>query len=226
MNLKKLLCLMLVLCALLPAALAETNITALGSATIHAEPNIAIISFGVEARGESVTMAQEQVNGIVAGATDALLSLGIAGEDLVTDYYNFNPEYDYSGELPQQIGYRAFHNLSVTVRDLARVNDVLAALSSTGVTQVGNVQFDLADRHTVYLAALEQAVKAAREKGEVLAAASGLTIMQVEDILERDTGDTQIVSDARNMMKESAGAGLRADNVSVSASVTVKFEAR
>ena len=226
MNLKKLLCLALALCALLPAALAETNITALGSATIHAEPNIAIISFGVEARGESVAMAQEQVNGIVAGATDAILSLGIAGEDLVTDYYNFNPEYDYSGELPQQIGYRAFHNLSVTVRDLARVNDVLAALSSTGVTQVGNVQFDLADRHAVYLAALEQAVKAAREKGEVLAAASGLTIMQVEDILERDTGDTQIVSDARNMMKESAGAGLRADNVSVSASVTVKFEAR
>ena len=212
-------------------AAAETDITAQGTATVTADPDIVSIYCSADLRGATVAEVQARVSEVVAGATEKLLSLGVGEEDIVTNYYNFYPVYDYrdSETEPTQTGYQASHSLEVTCRDITRLDEIVEAMTQAGMTSVNDIRFDLSNRHDLYMEALSIAVGAAREKAEVLAAASGMRLGKVSEVRENGSGDAgyyaNATEDAAMGSKRLAGTGIRSGSVSVTASVTVEFEA-
>ena len=213
-------------------ALADADIVAQGTATIMADPDLARVNSGASLRASSIAEAQEKVAAVVAAATENLEAMGIAKEDIVTDYYSCYPAYDYNGtqEEPQIIGYQAGHSLVVTCRDLSRLDEVLGIMTESGMTEFNGITFDCTNRHDLYLEALKSAVRTAREKAEVLSAESGLTLGRVDKVTEQGYSDMVYAEaasgDAQMLSKRDAGAGIRGGTVGVSASVTVEFEAR
>ena len=223
--------LFVLLIALSACGLADTEITAQGSAVLTADPDLARVSCGANVRAGSVAQAQQKVTAVIEQVTARLEALGIAKEDIVTDYYGYYPVYDYSdpqGE-PDITGYQANHSLVVTCRDVSMLDEVVSAMSDGGMTEFNSIAFDCTGRHELYLEALKRAVEAAREKAGVLAAASGLTLGKTEKVTENAVYDTVYEgasTDAAMESKRAQGTGIRSGSVNVGASVTVQFEAR
>ena len=225
----------LMLCAFLLAlsslALADgAQITAQGTAEISAEPDMFTITSNVSMTEITVARAQESVAAVIANATGKLIELGVKEEDIITQDFSYYPEYDYSGENPRLTGYRVNHSLRVTCRDLGMLDSVMAVLTDSGMTETWNVSFDISTRGELYRQALALAIGAAEEKAMTMAQAAGLTLSRVKSVVEHSSGDVARYAnteDSAVMLKAAAsGSGIRSGDVSVSAGVTVEFDAQ
>jgi len=218
------------LLALSALALADgATITAQGTAQIAAEPDMFTIVSNVSLTEITVARAQEAVAAVIDSATAKLLELGAREEDIITQDFSYYPEYDYSGETQKLVGYRVNHSLRVTCRDLEMLDSVMGVLTDCGMTETWNVSFDISTRSELYRQALALAIGAAEEKADTMAQAAGLALSRVKDIVEHSSGDVARYAnteDSAVMMKGTAsGSGIRSGDVSVSASVTVVFNA-
>ena len=217
---------LLLFCA--PLAIADgAQVTAQGTAEIAAEPDMFTIVSNVSITEGTVARAQESVAAVIDSATTKLLELGALEADIVTENFSYYPEYDYSGDSPKLIGYRVNHSLRVTCRDLGMLDSVMGVLTDCGMTETWDVSFDVSNRSALYRQALALAIGAAQEKAETMAAACGLTVAGVKDIQERSSGDVARYANAEDavMLTGAKGSGIRSGDVSVSASVTVVFDA-
>ena len=228
---KKLLALALAALLLIPAfALADKDceITAQGTAVINAEPDIVTIGASAGIRSDTVADAQAKISEIIARVTDSLIALGVQEADIVTQDYAYYPMYDYQGVEPRLTGYNASHSLSITCRDTAMLDAVLAAVTDGGMTQVYNVSYDVSNRSELYRQALALAVEAAGEKALKMAEPLGLTKLTAESVTENgsyDYGYANATYDRTESATMGAGTGIRSGSINVSASVTVRYEA-
>ena len=228
---KKICAALLAALLLVPAlALADgCEISANGTATITAQPDVVSVDVTAEVTSATIADAQQQISEIAANATKALLDLGVAEQDIVTVNYSYSPTYDYSGDSPRQTGYQAYHSLHVTCRDIEMLDAVLAAATDNGMTQVYGVSFDVSNRSELYREALALAVEAAGEKAQKLAEPLGLTKLSSKSVYENGGYDYGVYANAvadRAVAAEGSGsAGIRSGDISVSASVTVTYDA-
>lgn len=231
---KKTLVLALALLMLLVSsvALAEADITARGSATVTAQPDMVSITASASVNAATVAQAQEQMNKIIGSVTDKLLELGVLEDDIVTQNYGYYPTYNYEGDTPKVTGYQANHALRITCRDIEMLDSVIGVATDNGMSEIYNVSYDVSSgAELLYHQALEQAIAAARGKAEAMAAAAGLKLVELESLTENSTyyGVTESAGVARAMdaaAAASGGSGIRSGVVSISADVTAVYEAR
>lgn len=223
-----LLCAMLV--CLAPLALADgTSITAQGTAEISAIPDMFTIVSNVSRTENTVAEAQESVAAVIGSVKAALSALGLQENDVVTQSFSYYPQYDYSDGASKLTGYCVSHTLSVTCRDMAQLDSVLVTLAACGMTDTWSVSFDVSTRSELYRQALALAIDAAGVKAEAMAGASGLTIRRMESIEESSYGGVARYANAEDAVMSVASAkgesGISSGDISVSASVTVVYEA-
>ncbi len=231
---KKTLSLLLTLLMILSVptlAFADSEITVTGTGEIQVPADMAVVSLGVTATDKDVLKAQKQANQAIADIREALLDLGIKEEDINTDYINIYARYDYSEGAEVLAGYNASSTLAIRVTDMEQVGEVIDTAFGAGANTLNGINFSATDTEEAKAKALEAAVKDARKKAEVLAAAADLKILGIEDITEGGTYsyDRGVMN---NFAKDEAAAGtmesgtvVRAAKLTVSASVTVSFKA-
>jgi uncharacterized protein YggE len=78
--------------------------------------------------------------------------------------------------LQPRYGYVTTRNLSLTTSPIENAGKLIDAANASGVTEVGNVGYELKDRHAAYLAALAAAMNDARQAAEAVAAAGNFKI--------------------------------------------------
>lgn len=178
------------LAALSPAS-AQTpgrTVTVIAEGEARGEPDIAFLNAGVEANGATPREALARVNDQMQAVLAALQRAGIAGEDIQTSGLNIftmtgPPERTPAGP-PVVLGYRASNFVSVTVRDLSRVETLIDALVEAGITNLGGLRFGVSDTTALHQRALADAVLQARPLAEAAARAAGLAVGEVESIEE------------------------------------------
>jgi uncharacterized protein YggE len=148
-------------------------------------PDIAMVSAGV------VTQAAEADAAMRANATsmervmDAIRKAGIAPRDVQTTGVNIHPQYDYrEGSTPAITGYQASNTVSVTVRDIGDLGDVLDALVASGANQVHGPSFDIDDKDSAYDEARRAALVKARARADMYAGALGMRVRRIASISE------------------------------------------
>ena len=208
-------------------AAGTAEITVQGSAQLSADPDMVTVQTSASAKAGSMAAAQEQISAIIASATEKLLDLGVLGEDIVTSNYSYYPNYNY--ETNTIIGYEANHSLSITCRDVEMLDSVIGVLTDCGLNQIYDVSFDISTRSQLYRQALELAIRAAEEKAQTMAAASGRTLTGLKSIEENAGYSEGYAVNARadmvTMESTAAGTGIRSGGVSVSARVTAVYTA-
>lgn len=228
---KKMMCVLLAAMLLLGAsALAQegTKITVQGSGVVSAVPDMVSVTVNASVMGATMYDAQVQVSTIVESATKMLLELGLQEADIVTTNYGYNPQYHYEGDTRLLVGYQASHTMEITCRDIGMLDSVIGAVTDSGMTDIYNISYDVADRSALYRQAVELAVASAAEKAQAMAQASGMTLGALESLTENQSYDARYAMTAVSMNKDTAGfeAGIRAGGVSVSASVTAVYGAQ
>lgn len=164
----------------------ERLVSVAGEGVVRLRPDLARLQVGVETRGPTAQRAQTENARLAQAVMEAVLRLGVAREDVQTAWLGLAPEYDYSGKNPRLVGYRAFNQVNVTVRDLGRVGQVVDAAVAAGANNVAGVTFGLADEAAVRRQALGRAVEDARARAETLARTAGVALGEVLSLAEAE----------------------------------------
>jgi uncharacterized protein YggE len=182
-----------------PAAGRESTLIVTGSASVTLQPDYATLNLGVVAQAETVADAQAQNATQMTAVLAALEKAGVAKEDIQTSYFTVNPvygdmaaSYEMSAVYPnpggKPVGYRVENTLQVTLRDIGSIGRTLDEAMKAGANQSYGISFESTQRPQAYDKALQEAVKEARRKAELVAQAAGKTLGGLVELQEQNVG--------------------------------------
>lgn len=166
-----------------PACDSSRSVQVSGTALIHVTPDRARVELGVQSNGKTIKAVESANNLAIQQVKSALKRMGIEEKDISTDMYVINPVYEDYDDLHIK-GYRIYNTIAVTVREVNKTSDVVAAALNAGANSVGDVQFYTTELRKYRDEARELAVQAASEKAKDLASAAGTDIGCVLNINE------------------------------------------
>ncbi len=225
---KKIVALLMILAVALMGigALAEggtLSVQGVGIVTVDADR--ATICLGVRESAKDVMTAQNTVNEKMNAVIAALGEAGLSSDAMGTGSIGIYPNYDYSGEVEQIVGYTANNSLVFTVADMDAVGSYIDAAFAAGANSLDYVDFSATDTDEAAERALALAVESARKKAQTLAAAAGV---ELGDILEiRDNAEIGYEITNAYAASEDAGRGAGTEVLpsrqQVNATVTITF---
>jgi uncharacterized protein YggE len=197
------------------------TVTTTGHASVHAVPDEAQVSAGVEAHAASAADALAQD---AAAMTKVIVALKAAGgRDLQTQEVSLWPRTDSDGNVT---GYVASNTVSATAA-IGRAGRLIDAAVGAGANNVDGPTLSVSKTDELYRDALKKAVDDARAKAEALAAAGGFGVGSVTRVTETSAPQPLPFQHA------AVGAAVRATDTpvepgtqDVTADVTVSFAVR
>lgn len=164
----------------------QRMITVTSSGGVSAKPDIARIQSGVVTEAKTARDALSANSATMEKLIAALKEAGIAAADLQTASINVSPRYTHhmEGRTPQIDGYTVHNDLSVVVRDLERLGEILDKLVTLGANQIGGLSFDIADPGKLKDEARRAAIAEARRQAALYAEAAGVALGEVLVITE------------------------------------------
>jgi uncharacterized protein YggE len=150
-----------------------------GEGKVSVPPDIAVISAGVQAQGNTAKIAQDQLNKNMNAVSAAVKVAGVDSKDIQTSGYNINPTYNYQTGGQRITGYQASSNLTIKVRAIDRANAVIDAATGAGATNVGGITFDVDDKTKAQNEARQKAVADAKSKAENAARIAGFSLGKI-----------------------------------------------
>lgn len=209
----------------------KTEINVNGSGEVLVAADTAVITLGITTRNKDVLKAQNTVNATIEKIRAALIENGIKKEDINTDRLRIYAVYDYSNNVERLTAYNASSYLAIRTTDMDMVGKIIDIAFGAGANTLNDIAFSAFDTEEASTEALTAAVKDARRKAEIMAAAAGLKITGIESITESYSysGDSGVNAFYKNavMADEATGAStlVQASKLKVSASVSIVFEA-
>ena len=155
-----------------PVCNSSRTVQVTGSALINVTPDRALIHLGVQSNGATPDAVQAANSVAIQKVIKALRAQGVEAKDIATDLYVIEPVYETYNSLYIK-GYRINNVVAVTLRDVKKTSNILAATLKAGANQIINVEFYTSELRKYRDQARELAMKAAKEKAQALANAAG-----------------------------------------------------
>ncbi len=183
------------------------TITVKGTGKVSARPDYVTLSMLLESLDQSYDKAMELATKQIGELTDALAGTGFAKEALKTT--NFDVRTDYNNEKDERgnwkkifNGYAVSHNLKLDFDfDMDRLSKALAAIANCAAHPQLSVAFTIKDPAAVKAEMLRSAAANAKEKAEILCAASGVKLGELVNI-DYNWSEINIHSNTRYMLAD------------------------
>ena len=209
-----------------------TILTVNASATTRTAPDLAVVTLGVWARGDTARAAQQAQSARMNAVLEAARAAGVDEPDVQTVGFALEPQYVYARNAsPRVSGYVSRNTVSIRVRDLNSVSGLIDATVAQGANELQGIQFTFQDEEASRDAARAQALRTAQARADVYAEAAGKRVARVLSITE--PGGAAPPMDGRrgfamDMAGEQAAAGnqVRPGELDARSAVTVVFELR
>lgn len=214
-------------------------ITVYGKGEVNRSPDTAKISFSIRANDKQLKSAQKIVSDKVDAITVSLKGLGVEEKYIKTDSYNSYPKYEdvrpcYGAYCPPQnpkiVGYEVSHMVTVNVKDLDKVSDVLGTLGTSGVTDISGPNFGFEDEEAVKREARDMAISDAKAQAQSLAKSLGVKLIRLQSFSESGNYPVPLYGAyAGSMMKDSvaeSAPSLPIGEQDIVSSVTLVYEIR
>jgi hypothetical protein len=160
------------------------NVT--GTGTVRVEPDIAIVSLGVQTTGPDVGAAVQENNRRARAVADTLIEKGIAAEDMRTANFYVSSQlmYDPTGMPTGETTYTVDNTIVFTLRDPDKLGEILQLALRVGSNSVQGVTFSVAEPSLPTDEARQLAIANGKRQAEQLAAAAGASLGDVLSIGE------------------------------------------
>jgi len=207
------------------ADLPTNTITVTGVGEAFGSPDIAYLNLGVQTSNEDVVVAFNEANEKVAQLIEALKEFGIAERDLqTTGLYMYTDPFDPTTGQPRETPiYRVTNSLSITVRDVSQVGEVVSVGVNNGANSIDGLTFGLADPATIEQAARADAVENARARARQLAELTGKTLGDPIIVTETFGNAIPFASNFDRAQSGGGAAPIEQGQLSVSVNVQVTF---
>jgi uncharacterized protein len=201
----------------------------MGTADVKVVPDRAVIDLGVEKQNPGAAAAKQAADAASRKIIAALRANGVDAKDIQTTYLSLQPQ-SYVRKGVRISYFVATQTLTVTVRDLPRLDSLLEALIKAGGNRIDSIRYETSDLRKYRDQARDLAMKAAHEKADAMARALGQQIgkaQMIDEVPEYSYASYGFLSNMSagvapvNSVREQATA---AGQQSISASVVVSFE--
>ena len=146
-----------------------------GYAEVSAEPDLAQVTLGVEARRPTMAEARAEVAKTVDKVLALTRDLRIDPKLVNATRLQVQPEYSWNDKDRKRVllGYVVSRQVQVELRDLEQLGALLERAVDAGVNQVNDPLLDSSKRKSLEREAMAKAVEDARLNAETLAKAAG-----------------------------------------------------
>jgi uncharacterized protein YggE len=197
-------------------------ISVTGEATVSVPPDQAQIDGGVTSDAKTAREASDANNAAMGKVLLALKGAGIDEKDYQTSRLSLQPQYapNRSGPSPV-VGYRASNRVTVKLRDVTKVANIIDVLVGAGANELGGINFVVSQASKLLDDAREKAIADARRKAEIYAKAAGVTLGEPLSISEE--GSAPPVFRGKMMAPMAAGAAVAQGEETLSVTVSVSW---
>ena len=212
-----------------PAVAQDGRIRVIGRGVVETSPDFVTVRVGVASRAPSPTAALDQNSAPARKIIDFAKKFGINERDMQTDAVNLSQTFktvrDPNGGTRQEPdGYAASNDVRVKLDDLLRLGTFMRQVLDQGATNIGSVQFGLANPDKAADEARLKAVEDAFRQAQALADAAKVKLGKVQDIVSPPRSEYRAGSSAMDMpVRRMRGASvpLEAGTLQVSAEVEI-----
>lgn len=185
----------------------ERTINVNGYGKVTGNNDIAVTSIGYSNVDKDVTKAQVNNKKVMDQVMADLKSMKVEDADLQTNYTIY-PEYNYSNLKGQElVGYRITNTLTIKIRDLKKIPDILNLAGKYGANSVGGLSFTIDDPENLKAQARDKALADAKVKAAKLADSLGVRVVAVVSYSEYESGGYQPTMYSDYKMAEGGGGG-------------------
>jgi len=197
----------------------QSVVSTSGTATVKVTPDKVSVTIGVETRGETAEQAAAANAELMEKVLAALKSLGIAEDQISTNWYSVWPVYEYRSPpcieiYPQPpecapkseiTGYAASNSVTVTLDADADVGGVIDTAVSAGATNVNGAYFFVSSerQEEIRQGLIADAIANARSRADKAADAVNMEVTGVKSI---NLNDVYFPVFYKDFAQESAGA--------------------
>ncbi|QHO78728.1 SIMPL domain-containing protein [Bradyrhizobium sp. CCBAU 051011] len=165
-------------------ALAQTApppaISVTGEANVSVAPDQAQIDGGVTSDAKTAREASDANNAAMGKVLLALKGAGIEEKDYQTSRLSLQPQFATSPRTAERtagiVSFRASNRVTVKIRDVTKVANVIDVLVSAGANDIGGISFTVTQASKHLDEAREKAIADARRKAEIYAKAVGVAL--------------------------------------------------
>lgn len=208
----------------------ERTIAVNGVGKVSAKNDIAMTTIGFSAVDKDVAKAQAANSKVMDPLLKDLKAMGINEKDLQSSY-SINPEYNYTPEKGQQLtGFRVSNSVTVKIRDLTKVTEVLSLPSKHGANEVNGLSFTIDNPEDLRDQARAKALVEAKEKAAMLAKSLGVYLGEIVSYGDYDSPTdyyAPMYASRDMLMSEKAAVGpgeIATGGKDISVSVTLVFK--
>lgn len=137
-----------------------------GKGSVFVQPDRASIVIGVNTENIQLAEAQRENSQKTVNVIAEITGLGVKEEDIRTQTYQIQPQYDFVNGEQVFTGYRVIHELAVEIENINLVGKVIDEAVEAGANMVGNISFHVTALETYYEMALNRAIGNAVAKAD------------------------------------------------------------
>ncbi len=155
-----------------------------GTGEVSAQPDMARVTLGVEARKPTMAEARSEVAATIDRILALTRSLKIDPKLVDSTRLQVSPDYSWNEKERKQVlqGYLVSRQVEVTVKDLDQLGPLLEKAVDAGVNQIGDPQLDSSRRKDLEREAMAKAVQDAKLNADTLATAAGARLGAVRNL--------------------------------------------
>jgi len=142
----------------------------------EADPDTAIIQFGISAQEDTSKAAYDHASRSADRVRDLLRKNGIDPKSAEIGYFSLEPVYDYRNPKRKLVGYRVNTNVTLKLRDFEKIGPIVQGLADLDVTDNQSISYILDNMDAAKTKAAQDAVRRARSEAEAVAGAAQRTL--------------------------------------------------
>jgi len=206
------------------------SISITGEGKVTGVPDVAKIQLGYSVEKKTVAEAQKENTSKMNAVIDKLKKdFKIDTKDIKTISYYISPQYDYSNGRQTLRGYIVNQDISVKVKEMDKVSQILDVAGSIGLNQIGNLSFEIDNPEKLKEEARTKALEQAKTKASALSNVVGVKLGKIISFSESSTDSQSIPSYSLNKMAEGMGGGgatatVEAGSNEITVYATVQYE--
>ena len=157
------------------------RITVDGHAAITERPDVAVVSFGVYALNQDLRTAKASVDAAIGRLIKLAETLHIDTKDVSASSLNVASHYSEE-KMPKFVGYEVTRIAEITLRDLARLDELIDGAIQAGANRDFNISLKVSTEAALRERAVMLALEDAKTRAARMAGAVGLKLGAVRSI--------------------------------------------
>jgi len=168
------------------------TVSFIGEGKVKATPDTAKVEIGLITEGKNSISIQNENSSKMNAVIKFLKEQKISGEDIKTSAYSLSPKYEYNKGKSTLVGYILNQALTVTVRDLNKIGEILDGAVSNGANQINSISLFVDKPEDLKNKAREAAVKQAKEQALATSKVAGFSLGRLVGFSENTLGQAPV----------------------------------